>query len=230
MKRYKAPAVVIPPDAVIVRGDVPRPVGKMVGYARVSTTEQILDLQIDALTKAGCVNIYEEKLTASGKRKRPQLDLAIKELRPGDTFVVWRLDRLARSMEEFFTRLRAIRGSGAEFKSLTENFDFGTAMGEFVLVVLAAVAQLERQLTVTRTKAGLAVVRASGKRLGATPKIDDKMKASIQRMARFTGGKKMTLGEIAITHGIALSSIFGVFPGGRATILKWKPAKKSQSK
>ncbi len=223
MKRSKVPVVVLPPE-------IPRPKGEWVGYARVSTNEQILDLQIDALKKAGCVNIYEEYLSASGKRKRPQLDLAIKELRVGDTFVVWRLDRLARSMEEFFMRLRAIRGAGAEFKSLTENFDFGTAMGEFVLVILAAVAQLERQLTVARTKAGLAVVKASGKRLGATPKIDDKMKASIQRMARLKDDRKMTLAEIATKHDIALSSIFGVFPGGRPAILKWKPAKKLKGK
>lgn len=208
----------------------PRPAGQFVGYARVSTNEQNLDLQIEALKKAGCINIYEEKLSASGKRKRPQLDLAIKELRVGDTFVVWRLDRLARSMEEFFMRLRSIRGAGAEFKSLTENFDFGTAMGEFVLVILAAVAQLERQLTVHRTKAGLATRKAQGQRLGAVPKIDDKMKLSIQKMIALKGDKKMTLQQIADKHEIALSSIHGVFPGGRAAILKWKPAKKSKGK
>ncbi len=215
MKRSKVPLVALP-------AEFPRPKGEMVGYARVSTAEQSLALQIDALKKAGCVNIYEEHVSAGGKSKRAQLDLAIKELRPGDTFVVWRLDRLARNMEEFFTRLRAIRGAGAEFKSLTENFDFGTAMGEFVLVILAAVAQLERQLTQYRTKAGLAVIKAGGKRLGATPKIDDKMKRSIQKMAGLKGDRKMTLAEVAKKHDIALSSIFGVFPGGRKAILKWK--------
>lgn len=197
-------------------------VGERIGYARVSTQEQILDLQLDALKKAGCVNIYQEKVSAGGKTKRPQLDLAIKELRPGDTFVVWRLDRLARSMEEFFMRLRSIRGAGAEFKSLTENFDFGTAMGEFVLVILAAVAQLERQLTQYRTRAGLQALKDRGVKLGATRRIDDKMKRSIQKMAALKGDKKMTLEAIAKKHDIALSSIFGVFPGGRKAILKWK--------
>src|SRR6202000_2922319 len=118
---------------------------------------------------------------ASGKAKRPQLDLAIKEIRVCDTFVVWRLDRLARNVEEFYMRLRSIRGAGAEFKSLTENFDFSTAMGEFVLIVLAAVAQLERQLTVHRTKAGLATARGKGKKLGATAIVNDAMKRRIQQ-------------------------------------------------
>lgn len=202
-----------------------RPKGDFIGYARVSTQEQILDLQLDALRKAGCVNIYEEKASAGGKTKRPQLDLAIKELRPGDTLVVWRLDRLARGMDEFYTRMRAIRGGGAEFKSLTENFDFTTAMGEFVLIILAAVAQLERQLTQYRTKAGLAVA-AQTKKLGAEEKINDAMKARIKRKAALEGDKKMTLQAIADSEGIALSSIFGKFKGGRKTIVKWKPAKK----
>ncbi len=217
MKRSKVELVKFAPEP-------PRPVGHFVGYARVSTNEQNLALQIEALNKAGCRNIYEEKLTASGKRKRPQLDLAIKELQPGDTFVVWRLDRLARNVEEFYRRLRDIRGAGAEFKSLTESFDFSTAMGEFVLVVLAAVAQLERQLTVQRTKAGLDIARQT-KRLGATPKIDNKMKASIKKMAGVKaadGRYKYTLKEVAAHHKIALSSIFGVFPGGRKAVLKWK--------
>lgn len=203
--------------------DFPRPKGDYIGYARVSTAEQSLDLQLDALNAAGCINIYRETVSAGGKSKRPQLDLAIKELRPGDTFVVWRLDRLARNIDEFYHRLRAIRGAGAEFKSLTENFDFSTAMGEFVLIILAAVAQLERQLTVYRTKAGLATRKARGQRLGAIPKIDDAMKLRIQRKAKLKGDKKMTLGEIAASEDIALSSIFGVFKGGRAGIIAWKP-------
>lgn len=203
--------------------EFPRPKGDYIGYARVSTAEQSLELQLDALRKIGCVNIYDEVVSAGGKSKRPKLDLAIKELRPGDTFVVWRLDRLARNVEEFYRRLRDIRGAGAEFKSLTESFDFSTAMGEFVLVVLAAVAQLERQLTIHRTKAGLAVIKASGKRLGAVPKITDDVKRRIQKKAALDGKKKLTLAEIAKSEGIALSSIFGVFKGGRAAIKAWKP-------
>lgn len=147
-----------------------QPSGFLVGYARVSTDEQITDVQLRALQAAGCTSIYEEKVSGAAKR-RPQLDLAIKELQPGDTLVVWRLDRLARSVEEFHRRLREIRDAGASFRSLTENFDFTTAMGEFVLTIMAAVAQLERQITVKRTEAGMAAARARGKRLGAPIKF-----------------------------------------------------------
>lgn len=149
--------------------------GHKVGYARVSTEEQIFDTQLNALQLAGCLNIYEEKVSGVAK-KRPQLDLAIKELQPGDTLVVWRLDRLARSVEEFHRRLAQIREAGATFRSLTENFDFSTAMGEFVLVILAAVAQLERQITVKRTEAGMAAARARGRQIGAPVKFTDEKK------------------------------------------------------
>lgn len=144
--------------------------GYQVGYARVSTEEQILDVQMNALKAAGCISIYQEKVSGAAK-KRPHLDLAIKELQPGDTLVVWRLDRLARSVEEFHRRLAQIRAAGATFRSLTESFDFNTAMGEFVLIILAAVAQLERQITVKRTEAGMAAARARGKQIGAPIKF-----------------------------------------------------------
>lgn len=203
-------------------------VGDRIGYARVSTQEQSLNLQNDALTAYGCINVYEEKRSAGGVHKRPALDLAIKELRPGDTLVVWRLDRLARSMKEFYKRMEQIEHAGANFHSITENFDFTTAMGKFVLGVLALVAELERQLTIQRTKAGLDSVRKRGVVLGAATKIDDRMKLRIKAMAALEGDKRMILADIAKKEHIALSSIFTVFPGGRRAILKWKPAKKSK--
>lgn len=197
--------------------------GDFIGYARVSTDEQILDLQITALNKAGCINIYKETVSGSGKAKRPQLDLAVKELRAGDTLVVWRLDRLARSQEEFYRRMKEIQDAGAKFKSLTEGFDFDHFMGRFVLGILALTAELERQITIHRTVAGLEEARRRGKRLGAERKIDDAMKRRIQKKAALKGKKKMTLDAIAKSEGIAQSSIFGVFRGGREAIRKWKP-------
>lgn len=157
--------------------------GYMVGYARVSTEEQLLDIQVNALKMFGCQVVYDEKVSGAGK-KRPQLDLAIKELQPGDQLVVWRLDRLARSMEEFHRRLAQIKEAGATFKSLTENFDFNTAMGEFVLIILAAVAQLERQITVKRTEAGMAAARARGRQIGAPVKFTDDKKIQARKMLR----------------------------------------------
>lgn len=105
--------------------------GKLIGYGRVSTEEQNLDLQVDALEKAGCLNIYTEKVSGAAK-KRPQLNLAIKDLRPGDTLVVWLIDRLARSMAQFYVYLGRIAEAGTGFKSLTENFDLDTATGRLV--------------------------------------------------------------------------------------------------
>src|SRR6185369_5433619 len=113
----------------------PRP--RFVGYARVSTEEQRLDLQLDALHRAGVLagDIYVEKVSGASK-KRPELDLCIKALREGDTLLVWRLDRLARSMRDLYQRLDQVYAHGATFKSLTESFDFGTATGKFVLGIL----------------------------------------------------------------------------------------------
>jgi DNA invertase Pin-like site-specific DNA recombinase len=199
--------------------------GRRVGYARVSTQEQVLDLQISALNAFGCVNIYEEKRSAGGTHRRPALDLAIKELRPGDTLVVWRLDRLARSMKEFYRRMEQIEASGANFHSITENFDFTTAMGKFVLGVLALVAELERQLTIQRTKAGLEVVRKRGVKLGAATKLTDDMRRRIKQLAAQKGEQRLKMQEIADRCGIAMSTIFAAFPGGRAAILAWKPTK-----
>lgn len=147
----------------------------LVGYARVSTQDQRLDLQIDALRKAGVKpdNLHVEKVSGALKR-RPALDLAIKDLREGDTLVVWRLDRFARSMRDLYARLDQVYAKGAHFRSLTESFDFGTVTGKFVLGILGLVAELERQLIAQRTKAGIETWRAkSGEGWGPTPKLTE---------------------------------------------------------
>lgn len=144
--------------------------GKLIGYARVSTEDQELRLQIDALERAGCGNIYQEKRSGAAK-KRPELDRAILDLRPGDTLVVWRIDRLARSMRELLERLTQIEAAGAQFRSLQESFDFNTAMGKFVLQIMGLVAELERQLTIERTTAGMAALKRRGEKFGRKPKL-----------------------------------------------------------
>ncbi len=140
------------------------PQGFMVGYARVSTVDQNLDLQLDALRKAGVKedNLHVEKLSAAAK-SRPALDLAIMDLREGDTLLVWRLDRFARSMRDLYARLDRVYAKGAKFRSLTENFDFDTFTGKFVLGILGLVAELERQIIAYRTKAGIDTWKAKGK-------------------------------------------------------------------
>src|SRR6185312_5242988 len=140
-----------------------QPEGFLVGYARVSTQDQNLELQLDALRKAGVLedNLHVEKLSATAKN-RPALDLAIKDLREGDTLLVWRLDRFARSMRDLYARLDRVYAKGAKFRSLTEAFDFDTFTGKFVLGILGLVAELERQIIAHRTKAGIEALRASG--------------------------------------------------------------------
>lgn len=157
------------------------PKGELIGYARVSTQDQSLSLQTDALKKAGCFIIREEKLSGA-KKDRPELDMAIKDLRPGDTLVVWRLDRLSRSIKDLYERLSQIEAAGAGFRSLTEAFDFTTATGRLILGMLAIMAEFERQLTIERTKAGMAVLREKGHKMGAPAKLKGKLRAKAKKM------------------------------------------------
>jgi len=130
-------------------------------------------MQTDALWAAGCLHVYEEKKSGA-KIKRPELDLAIKDLRPGDTFVVWRLDRLSRTVRGLYERLAEIEEMGAGFRSLQDRIDFSTANGKFMLAVLAAVAEFERNVTMERTKAGMAALQERGHTFGAKVKFDRK--------------------------------------------------------
>src|SRR5918995_4230730 len=140
-----------------------------IGYARVSTGEQTLDLQLDALKAAGCGKIYEE--TASGaKAERPVLEDVLSYLRKGDTLVVWRLDRLGRSLPHLIETVAALAARGIGFKSLTEQIDTTTPGGKLVFHVFGALAEFERDLIRERTNAGLAAARARG-RTGGRPKV-----------------------------------------------------------
>jgi len=152
------------------------PEGYLVGYARVSTQDQNLDLQIDALRKAGVKedNLHIEKASGAAKN-RPALGLAIKDLREGDTLLVWRLDRFARSMRDLYARLDRVYAKGAKFRSLTENFDFDTFTGKFVLGILGLVAELERQIIAHRTKAGIDTWKAkTGQEWGRQAKLTER--------------------------------------------------------
>lgn len=146
--------------------------GKLIGYARVSTKDQELRLQIDELRKVGCWNIYEEHASASKGRTRPQLELALIDLRPGDTLIVWRLDRLARNMRELYKLLDRIHEAGAGFKSLKENIDLATPLGRLLLGVFGSLAQFEAELTAERTAAGIKALKARGFLYGPKPKLN----------------------------------------------------------
>jgi DNA invertase Pin-like site-specific DNA recombinase len=176
--------------------------GKLIGYARVSTEDQELRLQRDALTKAGCWNIYEEKRSAT-RGKRPQLELALIDLRAGDTLVVWKLDRLVRNARGLYELLDRINAVGANFKSLQEQFDFTTPMGQFVLGILGLVAQLEAQMTSQRTAAGIKAIQDRGMRYGAKPKLSDARAKALVQMRK--GGA--TIAETAKKFRVSPGSV-----------------------
>src|SRR5260370_7795418 len=130
-----------------------------VGYARVSREEQHLELQLDALKAAGCEQIFTEKIK-SVKDLRPQLEQSLKYVRPGDTLVVWRLDRLGRSLKNLLEIMGSLEELGIEFQSLTEHLDTSSPSGKLIFHIFASVAEFERALTIQRTRAGLAAAPA----------------------------------------------------------------------
>jgi DNA invertase Pin-like site-specific DNA recombinase len=139
----------------------------LIGYARVSTDEQNLDLQRDALLKAGVAakDIYTDKVTGT-QSERPGLTQALSHLRAGDTLIVWRLDRLGRSLQHLIETVTALKEQGVAFKSLTENIDTSTATGNLVFQIFGALAEFERNLIKERTMAGLQAARARGRKGG----------------------------------------------------------------
>ena len=143
--------------------------GRRIGYARVSTDDQRLDLQKDALQRAGCIDIYEEK--ESGKQAdRPALGYCRRALAAGDTLVVWRLDRLGRSLPDLVQIVSELEKAGVGFESLTERIETSSAAGKLVFHVFAALAEFERNVIRERTHAGLVAARARGRRTSASPR------------------------------------------------------------
>jgi DNA invertase Pin-like site-specific DNA recombinase len=152
----------------------------LVGYARVSTDEQNLELQIHALEKSGCAKIYEDKMSGT-RSERPGLKTALEVLREGDTLVVWKLDRLGRTLKSLIDLVGQLEKQGIHFKSLTDQIDTSTPAGRFFFHVMASLAQMERELLVERTKAGLAAAKRQGrvggrKRLMTASKIESAKK------------------------------------------------------
>ena len=142
----------------------------LVGYARVSTVEQTLALQEDALRAAGCERRFTDTLSGA-KAERPGLAQALAFLRPGDVLVVWRLDRLGRSLKALIETLNGLEGRGIGFKSLTEQLDTTTSGGKLIFHVFGALAEFERDLIRERTQAGLAAARARGRQGGRPKKL-----------------------------------------------------------
>jgi len=153
------------------RTSIADPTGNLVGYARVSTVEQNLDLQIDALTAAGCTRIFSEHKSGATS-DRPQLKALCDYLRPGDTVVVWRFDRLARSVSHLLAFVTACARADIHLRSLQDAIDTSTPVGVFQLQLVGALAELERNTLIERTKAGLDAARARGIVGGRRPVVD----------------------------------------------------------
>jgi DNA invertase Pin-like site-specific DNA recombinase len=175
-----------------------------IGYARVLTNDQNLAVQRDALKAAGCSVIYEE--TASGKRAgRPELDQCRKALRAGDTLVVWRLDRLGRSLPDLVQIVGELEQKGIGFESVTERIETGSAAGKLVFHVFAALAEFERNLIRERANAGLAAARARGRAGGRKPKLDEKDVKEIRALWR---DKSIPVADIARRYGVSRTTLY----------------------
>ena len=176
----------------------------LIGYARVSTLEQDIALQVDALKKAGCDNIFDD--TASGvTTQRPGLTDALTFVRKGDTLVVWRLDRLGRSLRHLIDVIADLEKRGIGFHSLQESIDTTTSGGRLIFQIFGALAEFERNLIRERTQAGLKAARVRG-RLGGRPKSLDGSK--IELAYRLYDEKKHTIKEICRMLGISKPSLY----------------------
>jgi DNA invertase Pin-like site-specific DNA recombinase len=176
----------------------------LIGYARVSTYEQTLNLQRDALEKLACNKIFTD--TASGaKTERIGLDEALSYVRKGDTLVVWRLDRLGRSLPHLITTMTALEERGIGFKSLTENIDTTTSGGKLIFHIFGALAEFERNLIRERTQAGLTAARARGK-TGGRPKALTEKQISIAK-ALYSDPKRSVV-EIYHTFKISRATLY----------------------
>lgn len=181
---------------------------RMVGYARVSTNGQELQLQLDALLKAGCAKkgIFTDKVSGS-KSARPGLDECLAHLKPGDTLVVWRLDRLGRSVRHLIDVVEDLRERGVGFKSVCDGaIDTTTASGKLIFHIFTALAEFERSLIQERTRAGLEVARARGRTGGRNPIVTDDPR--VQTAKKMHADKTMPIADICTTLRISRPTLY----------------------
>lgn len=179
----------------------------LIGYVRVSTNDQNTALQKNALECAGCELIFEDKI--SGKTsERPGLKKLLKALSEGDTLIVWKLDRLGRSMRHLVTLIEELRKRGINFRSLTDSIDTSTPMGRFFFHVMGALAEMERELIVERTRAGLDAARAQGRIGGRRPKLTAEQWAQVGRLIAAGESRQ----RVALIFDVGLSTLYRKFP------------------
>lgn len=175
-----------------------------IGYARVSTPDQRLRMQEDALRSAGCEEVYTD-VVSGVKSERPGLDQALRYLREGDTLMVWKLDRLGRSIQHLIHTINMLLDKKIGFKSLQENIDTSTSGGKLIFHIFSALAEFERDLIQERTQAGLKAARARGKMGGRPPLLDTRQ---INRMIEMYDEQKNTVAEICKIYAISRPSFY----------------------
>ena len=188
----------------------------LVGYARVSTQEQDLALQLDALKSAGCSRVFEEKASGA-QRERPALQAALEYMREGDTLVVWKLDRLARSLKQLIETVEGFGARGVGLRSLTEAIDTTTAGGKLVFHIFAALAEFERGVIRERTLAGLQAARARGRTGGRPPALKAKDLAAAKALLL---DPEITVVQVAKRLGVAASTLYRHLPRARTAALE----------
>ncbi len=193
----------------------------MVGYARVSTRDQSPALQLDTLREAGCQRVFMEKASGA-QRDRPELTAALDYIRDGDTLVVWKLDRLARSVRQLVETAEDLQQRGIGLKVLTQQIDTTTPGGRLVFHVFAAMAEFERELTLERTHAGLVAAKALGRRGGRKPAMGP---AEVKRAKAMLTDPTITVEEVARQMGVQPSTLYRHIPGGRSSLAGDPPPK-----
>lgn len=179
----------------------------LIGYARVSTQDQNLTLQREALINAGCEKVFEDKVSGT-RADRPGLSKTLEMLREGDTLVVWKLDRLGRSVKKLVDMVSELNKQGIQFKSLTDSIDTGTTSGRFFFHVMASLAEMERELTIERTRAGLEVAKKLGRKGGRKPKMTDSKIESAKKLLSSGVPPK----EVAKNLGVSVSTLYRWLP------------------
>ena len=191
-----------------------------VGYGRVSKADQNPDLQIDALKAEGCERIFTEKASGA-QRNRPQLKAALEYLREGDTLVVWKLDRLARSLKQLIETVEDMEARGIGFKSVTEKLDTTTAGGKLIFHIFGGLAEFERSIIRERVKAGLEAAKARG-RVGGRPRsVSDDDIAVAKAMLK---DGSFTVAEVARRIGCSPATLYRYLPSARSVVARGEPA------
>jgi DNA invertase Pin-like site-specific DNA recombinase len=186
----------------------------LVGYARVSTQDQDPALQLDALHAAGCEKVFTEKASGA-QRERPQLQAALDYMREGDTLVIWKLDRLARSLKQLIETVEAMAARGIGLRSITEAMDTTTSGGKLIFHIFGALAEFERGVIRERTRAGLDAARARGRTGGRPPALSTDDLAAAKALLR---DPEITVEQVARRLGVVPSTLYRHLPGGRSAV------------